>query len=279
VDGAVAKHERGWGVTEVESIWLVDAWGGRSTAGGGLCGGESAGEANGGKKARGKQCVVLVVKWRSSRAKLIYLEPNVEGKGKLTEDGDGGGAGSIELGEGGRDGRGRGEELGSSGGPFIGARGGEGARGGVPRWRWWRTVVTTGWLGQTGRQDGLGRRKAPNRAGERDNGEATGRAVAGGDRVASPGHGREEGADGRGPLTRERLRESEGGCGLTGEDRSARERRGAREGAGPRGPGEGGGRRARGSWAGNGPTGGEKVFPFSFLFSISYFYFFYPLFF
>jgi hypothetical protein len=37
-----------------------------------------------------------------------------------------------------------------------------------------------------GRQDGSGRRKAPNRAGERDNGEATGRAVAGRDRVASP---------------------------------------------------------------------------------------------
>jgi hypothetical protein len=40
----------------------VDAYGGRSTAGGGLRGGETAGEANGGKKARGKQCVVLVVK-------------------------------------------------------------------------------------------------------------------------------------------------------------------------------------------------------------------------
>jgi hypothetical protein len=55
----------------VESIWPVDAWGSRSTAGGGLCGGETAGEANCGKKARGKRCVVLVVKRRSSRAKLI----------------------------------------------------------------------------------------------------------------------------------------------------------------------------------------------------------------
>jgi hypothetical protein len=64
-----------------------------------------------------------------------------------------------------------------------------------------------------GRWDGSGRRKAPNRAGERDNGEATGQAVAGGDRVASLDHGREEGADGRGPLARERSRESEGGAG------------------------------------------------------------------
>jgi hypothetical protein len=63
------------------------------------------------------------------------------------------------------------------------------------------------------------------------------------------------------------------GCELTGgADRSAGERHGAREGAGPRGPGEGG-RRAGGSWARNGPTGGEGFFPFSFLFSISYFYF------
>jgi hypothetical protein len=64
-----------------------------------------------------------------------------------------------------------------------------------------------------GRREGSGRRKAPNRAGERDNGEATGREVAGGNRVASPGHGREEGADGRGPLARERSRESEGRAG------------------------------------------------------------------
>ena len=46
----------------MESIWPVDAWGGRSTVGGGLRGGETAGEANGGKKARGKRCVVLVAK-------------------------------------------------------------------------------------------------------------------------------------------------------------------------------------------------------------------------
>jgi hypothetical protein len=98
---------------------------------------------------------------------------------------------------------------GARGNPFIGAWGGEGgvrwcAPASSPRRRWWCTVVTTGWLGQTGRWDGSGRRKAPNRASERDNGEASGRAVAGGDRVASPDHGREEGADGRGSLARER---------------------------------------------------------------------------
>jgi hypothetical protein len=65
---------------------------------------------------------------------------------------------------------GKGEEMakagvrnwGARGGPFLGAQGGEGGE----RWRapasspqrgWWRTVVTTGWLGQTGRRDGSGR--------------------------------------------------------------------------------------------------------------------------
>jgi hypothetical protein len=80
---------------------------------------------------------------------------------------------------------------GARGSPFIGAQGGEGgerwhAPASSPRRRWWRTVVTTGWLGQTGRRDGSGRRKAPNRVGEHDNGEAMGRVVAGGNRVASP---------------------------------------------------------------------------------------------
>jgi hypothetical protein len=75
------------------------------------------------------------------------------------------------------------------GGPFIDTRGGEGGE----RWREVASIgklatagMVTGWLGQTGRRDGSGRRKAPNRAGERDNGEATGRAVADGDRVAIP---------------------------------------------------------------------------------------------
>jgi hypothetical protein len=66
---------------------------------------------------------------------------------------------------------GKGEEMaeagvrnwGARGGPFIGARGGEGGE----RWRapvssprrgWWRTMVTTGWLEQTGRRGGSGRR-------------------------------------------------------------------------------------------------------------------------
>jgi hypothetical protein len=96
---------------------------------------------------------------------------------------------------------GEGEEMaeagvrnwGAQGGLFIGARGGEGgerwrAPASLPRRRWWHTVVTTGWLEQTGRRDGSGRCKALNQAGGRDNGEATGRAVADGDRVASPDH-------------------------------------------------------------------------------------------
>jgi hypothetical protein len=52
-------------------IWPVDARDGRSTVGGGLRGGEIADEAKRVKWARGKRCVVLAVKWRSSRATLI----------------------------------------------------------------------------------------------------------------------------------------------------------------------------------------------------------------
>jgi hypothetical protein len=65
-------------------------------------------------------------------------------------------------------------------------------------------VVAMGWLEQTGRRDSSGKRKAPNRAGERDNGEATGRAVAGGDRVASPVTGARKALTS--PLFRERER-------------------------------------------------------------------------
>jgi hypothetical protein len=73
----------------------------------------------------------------------------------------------LSSGEGRGSGRGRCGEGGSSGSPFIGARGGEGgerwrATTSLPRRGWWRTVVATGWLGQTGRRDGSGRRKAPN---------------------------------------------------------------------------------------------------------------------
>jgi hypothetical protein len=56
---------------EVGLIWLVDARGGPSMAGGGLRGGEIADEAKRVKWARGIRCVVLAVKWRSSRATLI----------------------------------------------------------------------------------------------------------------------------------------------------------------------------------------------------------------
>jgi hypothetical protein len=75
---------------------------------------------------------VLAVKWWSSRTTLIGLELNRGRRVRLTGAEEGrGGAGSIELWEGRRDGRGRGEELGSLGGPFIGARGREGGE----RWR------------------------------------------------------------------------------------------------------------------------------------------------
>ena len=75
-------------------------------------------------------------------------------------------------------------------------------------------MVTTGWLGQAERRDGSGRRKAPNRDGEHDNGEATGRAVAGGDRVASPVTGARKALTGGDRLPRrERSRESKGSAG------------------------------------------------------------------
>jgi hypothetical protein len=140
-----------------------------------------------------------------------------------------------------------------------------------------RTVVATGWLGQTGRRDGSGRCKAPNRAGERDNGEATGQAVAGGDRVASPVTGARKALTSGARLPeRERARvRAADGWGRAGNGRGARRQRGwARGGNGPRGPD--GGRGARGeSWARNGPTEGEKFsffffyFLFLFLFLLS----------
>jgi hypothetical protein len=191
----------------------------------------------------------------------------------------------LSSGEGGGDGRGRGGELGSSGRPFYRR---PGRRRGVrwrapassPRRRWWCTMVTTRWLGQTGQRNGSGRRKAPNRAGERDNGEATERAVASDDRVARPGHGREEGTDGRGPLARERSRESEGvwadgwGRPVNRESGTARGRELGRVGRGKGARGRELGRKR--------PNRGGEGFSFFFsifyVLSIFYFYFFYPLF-
>jgi hypothetical protein len=128
---------------------------------------------------------------------------------------------------------------------------GDACRGGDDGAQWWR-------------RDGSGRRKAPNRAGERDNGEATGRAVADGERVDSLITGEGRVADKRGPLARGRAvaREQErarlmGGVGSSarGGECGAGERerwatwavRVAREG------GIGGG-----TWAGIGPAGGER---------------------
>jgi hypothetical protein len=130
--------------------------------------------------------------------------------------------------------------------------------------------VATGWLGQTRRWDDSGRRKAPNRAGERDNGEVTGWAVADGDHVASPVTGaRKALTSGARLLERERARvRATDGWGRAGSGR------------GGAAPARAGARGKRAAWAGR----GGQVFPFSFfyflfLISISYFYFFYLLFF
>jgi hypothetical protein len=75
-------------------------------------------------------------------------------------------------------------------------------------------VVAIGWLGQTGQRDGSGRRKAPNRAGERDNGKATRRTVASGERIDSLVTGmRKVLTSGDHLPERGRLRGSEGECG------------------------------------------------------------------
>jgi hypothetical protein len=137
-------------------------------------------------------------------------------------------------------------------------------------------VVATGWLGQTGRWDGSGRRKAPNRAGERDNGEATGQAVAGGDRVASPVTGaRKALTSGTRLPERERDRERARGVRLTGgAELAVAEGRGARvRGDGPRKGGVRARGRVRGGLGRKRLNRGGGVFPFLFLFLISYFYF------
>jgi hypothetical protein len=185
---------------------------------------------------------------------------------------------------------GKGEEMaeagvrnwGARGGPFIGTRGEKGARGGEHR----RACHGGDGGAQWRRRDGSGRCKAPNRDGERDNGEVTGRAVAGGDRVASPVTGARKGLTSGGRLPEgEKDRERARGVRLTGGARLATIER---EGSAARGrwatwAAKGGGVRAlsreRGRvWAGNGPVEGV-VFLFVFLFSIYYFYFFYLLFF
>jgi hypothetical protein len=188
---------------------------------------------------------------------------------------------------------------GARGGPFIGVRGGEGARGGVHRrahhggmvahsgddeMAWAGGVM--GWLGWRKGTEAQG----ANRAGER----VMARRRGSGDRVASPGHGSEEGADGRGPLAKERDREG-GECGLTGGAEpiagEQREReRGAADGWGRNvsggrghaamgrlGHGREGSARVREreeAWTRSGPTEGAGFpfplfFYFLFLFSIS----------
>jgi hypothetical protein len=105
-----------------------------------------------------------------------------------------------------------------------------------------------------------------------DNGKATGRAVAGSERVDSLITGEGRVADKRGPLARRRVvvRERERAWLMGGVGSSARRGEWGTRG-GPRGPcaarerGRGGG-----TWAGIGPTGGgRREIPFSFSFPIS----------
>jgi hypothetical protein len=147
----------------------------------------------------------------------------------------------------------------------------------------------TGRLGQAGVKGQLGHsarwRKAPNRAGERVIGEATGRAVAGGERADSlvTGEGEKGLTGGARLLERGRSRGSEGGRAdrwgrpVSGGGRSATCERGrgrwaawaAREG----------GVRARGEkrWAGSGlDEGGRRISLFFYFYF--YFYFFNLLF-
>jgi hypothetical protein len=146
--------------------------------------------------------------------------------------------------------------------------------------------VVTGWLEQAVATRRLGHsawgHNAPNRAGERVNGEATGRATAGGERADSLITGEGEGADKRGPPAKERAITRErgrawltGGAGLTVS--AVR----ARAGGGTSWASGGGDERARegGAWAENGPTGRERnsffyfQIYFSFSFSIISFFF------
>jgi hypothetical protein len=141
--------------------------------------------------------------------------------------------------------------------------------------------VATGWLRHSAR-----RRKAPNRAGERVNGEATGRAVAGGDHAGSLITDAGEGADKRSRVDRERADAGKGQERLTGGAGLVVGAVRARAGGGPSWASGGGdecaGERGGGAWAGIGPTGGGEKFLFLFLFLFPFlllFLFFYNLFF
>jgi hypothetical protein len=121
----------------------------------GAHGGEVTGEANGcnrrGKKVRYARGEVAELKSYNNLTRTQQRERREE----LTGDEDDGGAGSIELGEGGRGGRGRGEERWSSGDPFYRRPGrkrpkASWRRRGTPRRRGGRTAPGTRPLGQTG---------------------------------------------------------------------------------------------------------------------------------
>jgi hypothetical protein len=109
----------------------------------------------------GDGCIVFVRECRSSRTIYIRLELSRGRRARLTGAGEGrGDAGSIELGKGGRGWSRLVWEKRSSGGPFYRRLGwGRGDRwrapASLPRRGWWRTVATTGRLGQGG--DGMAR--------------------------------------------------------------------------------------------------------------------------
>jgi hypothetical protein len=119
-------------------------------------------------------------------------------------------------------------------------------------------------------------RKTPNLAGERVNGEATERAVAGGDRVDSLVTGAREGLTiGTRLPERGQLRGSEGGQAdgwgrpVSGEGRSAMRERARGRWAAWAERGTGAWERGRKGWAGFGPAEGG-IFPFSISISISF---------
>ena len=94
------------------SIWSVDARDCRSTAGGGLCGGEIAGEA---KQCDGEGENGALGPWGGGEApKLTQFDPRLLERGRSTHWSEGRARwrGSIKLGGGVWGGRGRCEELG-----------------------------------------------------------------------------------------------------------------------------------------------------------------------
>jgi hypothetical protein len=114
----------------VELIWPVDAWDGRSTAGGGLRGGEIAGEANGCNRRGEKVC--------RARGEVAELK-SYTNLTRTQQRGEGGSSPEMKMTVAlAQSSSGKGEEVaeaglrswGAWGGPFIGGQGGGGRGGG-----------------------------------------------------------------------------------------------------------------------------------------------------